>query len=399
MRSLVVDVRRYGFSLAVMHSSKREGCKPKILFVLPADVIGGAETWIFNVLRTLDSVGPVLLTQKAMAEVCTGLEMPVYWFDDYGCRSPYEYLIGNALAYARAIRRVIDQESPDVTLGLMHNGTAFIIVTMALFRPGCLMVGSILGSLTAYFESVQRMPSLYEKLLMRYGFRRLAGIITPSEGVRRELIDHYWAPPKRVKTIYNGFDLEDIRNKACESLPTLAKNCPWIVSSCRLSLEKDFDTLLEAFRIIRQQHRAKLIILGDGSLREAIINKSVMLGIREDLILLGFQSNPFPYVAQADIFVLSSFFEGFGNVIIEAMALGIPVVSSDCPYGPGEIIQDGVNGFLVPVRSPETMARQCKLLLENSRLRMKIITQSLQRAEDFKLKTKVLEFENYLQAL
>lgn len=359
-------------------------------------MIGGAEIWGLNLLRALTAFDPVILTQAQIGETYSSLAIAVHHFDDYGCCQAHLYSARNIYSYARAIKRVASLERPDVIFGVMHNGTLFLAVAATLFRLKGLVMGSILGHLSAYFQDLQRAPSLYEKLLLRHCFRRLNGIITPSEGVRQDLVDHYGAIPDRVRTIYNGFDLKAIRMRATEPLACTKKG-PWIVSSCRLGPEKDFATLLKAFRIVRDRHQAKLVIVGDGPLRQAILTEAEVLGLSDDVILTGFKVNPFPYLAKGDVFILSSFFEGFGNVIVEAMALGIPVIASRCPCGPQEIIQDGDNGFLVPVGDAQEMAQKCLMLIEDSSLRAAVSEGGLQRSADFSLEVKAREFEEYLK--
>ena len=107
------------------------------------------------------------------------------------------------------------------------------------------------------------------------------------------------------------------------------------------------------------------------------------MSLNEDVLLLGFQNNPFQYISKSEVFVLSSFFEGFGNVIVEAMALGVPVISTDCPSGPEEIIEHGINGFLVPVGDYNRMAEYILNILNDNELWNKISLAGLKRAEDF----------------
>ena len=366
--------------------------------MLPADVIGGAEIQVLYLLTNLRAFRLVLLTQAQIADTYKALDIPLYYFDDYACHHPYCYAAGNVLAYARAIKQVVKRTRPDIIFGLMHNGTVFVTLAKLLLRVQGRVIGSVFGHLTGYFKAVGRPPSLYERLLMRLCFACLDGLITNSRGVRVDLVEHYGALPERTHAVYNGFDLTAIQTKAQASL-SLEKDCPWLVTACRLGQEKDFDTLLKAFSLIRQHHRIKLVIVGDGPRRQEIVAKGMQLGIAEDMILPGFQHNPFPWIAQAEIFVLSSFYEGFGNVIVEAMALGVPVIACDCPCGPGEIIRDGESGFLLPVGDAEAMAERCTLLLEDALLRQTIAANGLLRSGDFALEKMTRAYEDYFNAM
>jgi glycosyltransferase involved in cell wall biosynthesis len=226
----------------------------------------------------------------------------------------------------------------------------------------------------------------------------LGGIVTPSKGVKLDLIENFHAPPSRITTIQNGFNLESNMVRVMESV-AVPKDCPWVVSACRLSAEKDFDTLLRAFRKVRNVCRAKLLIVGDGALRDDIVALGRELELGDDLLLLGHKSNPFPYMAMADVFVLSSHHEGFGNVIVEAMSVGTPVVATDCPFGPREIIVDGENGFLVPVKDAGLMAKRCLLLIQDSELRGSMGHHAKSRSRDFSMERMGMQFEDYLDCL
>ncbi len=379
--------------------SRNESGPLKILFVLPANVMGGAEIWAFNLLSAMRNFRPVLLVQANIGDAYAPLGIKVYHFEEYGCHSPYLYSPANLLSYARAIRSVAQHEKPGVIFGLMHNGSVFVATAaLSIWSRKTLVLGSILGSVSAYFVSIGQSPNLYERLVLRLSFWRLGGIVTPSKGVRLDLIENFHVPPRRIATIQNGFNLESNVVRAMESV-AIPKDCAWVVSACRLSAEKDFDTLLRAFRKVRNECRAKLLIVGDGALRDDIVALGWELGLGDDLLLLGHKCNPFPYMAMADVFVLSSHHEGFGNVIVEAMSVGTPVVATDCPFGPREIIVDGKNGFLVPVKDAGLMAKRCLLLIQDSDLRKSMGHLAKSCSRDFSMELMGRQFEDYLDCL
>jgi glycosyltransferase involved in cell wall biosynthesis len=125
----------------------------------------------------------------------------------------------------------------------------------------------------------------------------------------------------------------------------------------RLARQKDFRTLIRAFARVHAERHYRLVILGEGNDRAPLEALAVKLGLKDDIDLPGFVTNPFAYMSKAALFVLSSAWEGFGNVLAEAMALGVPVVSTDCPSGPREILQDGRYGPLVPVGDACALAK------------------------------------------
>ena len=156
-----------------------------------------------------------------------------------------------------------------------------------------------------------------------------------------------------------------------------------LVACGRLAAQKDYPSLLRAFKLILNERSATLRILGTGELRSRLDELSTELGIQEHVVFLGFESNPYKYFVSADIFVMSSIFEGFGNVVVEAMMCGTPVVVTDCPFGPGEILESGKVGELVPVGKPEVLAEKVLKLASNPELMARRTGLGKLRAEDF----------------
>lgn len=144
-----------------------------------------------------------------------------------------------------------------------------------------------------------------------------------------------------------------------------AKTLPVIVSAGRFSPQKDFDTLVRAFALARRQVPSRLIILGEGELRGALVSRARELGVEEFVSLPGFVENSYQYVARADLFVLSSLYEGMPNALIEAVSLDVPAVSTDCLSGPREILLDGRGGVLTPVGDAEALAQAIVNVLRN----------------------------------
>jgi glycosyltransferase involved in cell wall biosynthesis len=191
-------------------------------------------------------------------------------------------------------------------------------------------------------------------------------VIAVSDDVRNALAGLSGLPPKSIVTIHNpvvGPDLAEQARAPCDH-PWLAPGeLPVILGAGRLVEQKDFATLIRAFARLRRRRRARLMILGTGkndiateSARTALLRLAASYGVSADIALPGFKSNPFAFMARAAVFVLSSRYEGFGNVLVEALACGCPVVSTDCPGGPREILEGGRFGELVPVGDESAMA-------------------------------------------
>ncbi|MDB5530998.1 MAG: glycosyltransferase [Devosia sp.] len=158
-----------------------------------------------------------------------------------------------------------------------------------------------------------------------------------------------------------------------------AANIPIIITAGRLAPVKDHRTLIEAFALLRRDMPAKLVILGDGPLRGELTALVAERGLEADVLLPGFVADIRPSLSAADLFVLTSTSEGFGNVIVEAMAVGLPVVSTDCPHGPREILENGALGELAPVGDAGAIAAAMSRMLANPTSANRLQT----RAADF----------------
>ena len=183
-------------------------------------------------------------------------------------------------------------------------------------------------------------------------------VITVSEGLRRSLIAKTAASEHRVKTIYNPAPSLRFYGHHGENSNLIEDfSGHTIVSAGRLAPEKDFHTLIRAMPLVEEQSGpCRLIILGEGPLRSSLLESAASLGISKRVMLPGFTRRPYDYFFGADVFALTSTHEGFGNVLIEAMACGLPVVSTDCPSGPREILDHGRYGELVRVHDHKNLA-------------------------------------------
>lgn len=196
--------------------------------------------------------------------------------------------------------------------------------------------------------------------LMRWFYPWARQIVTVSQGVAEDLPRVTGLDPARIRTIYNPVIVPDLDEKANAPFahPWFAPGEPPVLLAVgRLVPQKDFSTLIRAFARLRQTRAARLIVLGEGAERSALETLIRELNLEEDVSLPGFILNPYPYMARASAFVLSSRWEGLGIVLIEAMYLGTPVVATDCPHGPREILHDGKYGQLVPVGDEEALAK------------------------------------------
>lgn len=195
--------------------------------------------------------------------------------------------------------------------------------------------------------------------LVRRFYPEADAIAAVSRGVAQDLAQTTRLPEELITLIYNPVDAEAIARAGEMPVehPWLTdRSRPLVLGVGRLHRQKDFPTLIRAFAIARKQRDLQLAILGEGSERKMLETLCHQLGVQDDVLMPGFVDNPFAWMSRASLFVLSSAWEGFALVLAEALASGCPVISTDCPSGPREILQDGTYGSLVPIGNPEAMA-------------------------------------------
>jgi len=196
--------------------------------------------------------------------------------------------------------------------------------------------------------------------LMRRYFPLADLVVVPSRGVGDDVMAITGLPRSRIAIVHNPVfrpEIIALSKQALDHAWFRDGGVPVLVAAGKLKPQKDFATLLGAFAQLREKRALRLVILGEGSERGVLEQLVQSLGIAADVDMPGYVENPYPYFRQAAVFVLSSAWEGLPNVLIEAMACGCPVVATDCPSGPGEILDHGRIGKLVPVGDVSAMAR------------------------------------------
>ena len=257
--------------------------------------------------------------------------------------------------------RHLRQARPAALLANMWPLTFLAVLARKLARVECRIVAVEHTTWSATPLLASRRTALAFRASMKWLHPRAAALLAVSQGAADDLEHFVDLPPRSVQPQYNPI-------VACTSRqPPVAppgRETAWWHGSHRkllavgtLKAVKDFPTLLRAFARLRQQVDARLLILGEGEERPALQALVHELGLEHAVELPGFVVDTAPYYARADLFVLSSTHEGFGNVIAEALDHGVPVVSTDCPSGPREILQDGKYGTLVPVGDVGALAQ------------------------------------------
>lgn len=267
---------------------------------------------------------------------------------------------GGARAWRAAIAQYVHTRFPDVLLAMME-GAGVLSVQAARGRDLPVYVVSHI-----HFSRHCRHASRWKErwlmpLAARWYLPRAAGVIGVSRGVSEDIRHTAGLKRDKVHTIYNPILTDEFYRKASEPLdhPWLVSERDWltVVTVGRLTEQKDHGTLLRAISEVNRQQPVRLVVLGQGDRRKELEGLVEELGIGQIVEFAGFDPNPYRYIAAADVFALSSRWEGFGNVLVEALACGVSVVSTDCPSGPSEVLGNGEYGELVPVADSSALAR------------------------------------------
>lgn len=230
-----------------------------------------------------------------------------------------------------------------------------------------------------------------EPILARWFYPWSDKIIAISSECKEDLVKKVGLSDNKIRVIYNPVVTEDLKEKSEYSVDHEwfeTSDVPVILGVGRLEVQKDFKTLIRSFYKLLDSYRARLVILGEGSERAELEELAYSLGISDCVQLPGFVDNPFKYMARADVFVLSSAWEGLGNVLIEAMATGCPVVSTDCRSGPREILADGQYGPLVPVGNEQKLADAIARRINQPRCSEEL----RERAEEFTVSNAAVQY-------
>jgi glycosyltransferase involved in cell wall biosynthesis len=362
--------------------------KCRIAFYLPSLRGGGAERVMLTLANAFASRGfeVDLVLAEATGEYMSEISPDVRLVDLRSSR---------VMTSLPALVRYLRRERPRVLLSAMSHANVVAVWARALAGKSIRVVVS------QHNNHSQSIKLLYTKVrerittwMMRPSYVRADAVIAVSKGVGDDLARGICYPVERIKVVHNPVDLTRIRQQAKEHIDHpwfLPHEPPVIMSAGRLAPEKDFVTLLRSFSKLRKTHAARLVILGEGVLRAELQDLACELGIEADVSMPGFVGNPFAYMARARSFVLSSRTEGLPTVLIEALACGCSVVSTDCPSGPVEILEDGKWGRLVPVGDMEALAHAMAATLDETGRR-----DAMTRASDFDLDTVI---DDYLHVL
>lgn len=348
----------------------------KILSIIPSVEYGGAE----RVLATLNnewskdnSVKLIIFHNNTLAyDMCCDIE-------NINC-PPIDGVMGtifNIIKRTILVCKIIRIYQPDMIISFLEPANIISVIS-----------AYITNTVEKLTISIRNNPDHYSKLnkgVIKHIYPRIKRIVVVSNGIKNRLVESYNFNPQSIKVIFNPIDVGAISKKShTKPLNTHFKN-PYILGVGRLVAQKQFEKLIIAYSMIKERN-FDLLIIGDGPHREKLYDLIVNLNLKKSVKLMGNIANPFYYMSNAELFVLSSKYEGWPNVIIEAFACNCPVVSFDCPYGPGEIINNEDNGILVPTDDIKILSNSIYSVINNNDLRTKIKKGGKKSIEPFGIK-------------
>jgi glycosyltransferase involved in cell wall biosynthesis len=336
----------------------------RIALFVPSLRGGGAEKAMVNLARGFAERGLKVDLVLAKAEGPYLSQVPLeVRVVDLGARRVLYSLPG--------LVRYLRRERPQAMLSALNYANIVAIWAKLLARVQTRLVVSERNTLSLSTQNASSVRVKLLPLLIKIFYPYADAVVVVSHGVAEDLITMTGLPVEKVKVIYNPVITPELFARAEEPL-----DHPWfrpgeppvILGVGRLTKQKDFPTLIRAFALVRKECRARLMILGEGEDRPKIEALVRELGLEEDVALPGFVDNPYKYMKRAAVFVLSSQWEGLPTVLIEALALGTPVISTDCPGGSAEILENGRWGQLVPVGNIRALAGAILAAIEDKGL-------------------------------
>lgn len=363
------------------------GKKLKLVFVIDTLEGGGAQRFIVNLLKYInkDKFSIDLITVRKKGEFLKLLAGDIRVIDLKSSKAKY--------ALPKLVWH-LGKLKPDLVFSTLTYINELVYYSLKfLHKPPFLVTRC------ANYESLNlKSESWLTGKLMKAAYNGSAAVVSLTCAMREDLIENFSIDEHRITVIPNMVDIEDIKKLAAypvenESVKKIEYE-PLLISVGSLTEQKGLKILLESFSKIRKTKKSKLLILGKGKQLKELMVIVKDRGLIDDVLFMGFESNPYNYIARADLFILTSFWEGFPNTLIEAMACGTPVISTDCNSGPSEIITPGLNGILVPVGDPEALTASIDKVLADSKFRESLIENGYERVRKYSYEKIVPEYEN-----
>jgi len=362
--------------------------KFKILFILGSLSGGGAQRVILNIIRYINKERfiPYLSLFNFEGDFIGYLPDDIIIYDLKTKRARYSFY---------RLAKLINIVKPDIVFSSLPYVDEIVCAALKLSKYSPKTIFRSSNFITKSLKQEQKAV----RLLAPWSYRSSDKIIASTKAMKKDFQGFLKIPSDKIKVIPNPIDLKMINSlsneciKECNFFDITLQNLPIIISVGSLEDQKGYTYLIKAFSLVLRDIPAKLVILGKGKKQKELNGLAKDLKIINNIYFPGFVNNPFKYIKESDIFVLSSLWEGFPNAIIEAMACGTPVVSTNCPSGPDEIITPGFDGLLVPPADAEALAEEILRILNDRKLASKLSKNARDRVKDFDAKKIVIEYE------
>lgn len=397
----------------------------KLYFLINSLAGGGAEKVAIRLSEYLPISAFILLERDVKYKT----DKPVFFLSNHSTKTNPIIKTLNIPIYAYKLSDFIEKNSLVVSFLERAN---FVNVISKLFKKHRAIISVRMDQQTGHV-GLRKL----NKLLVKSLYPKADVVVAVSHGVRQSLIN-LGVEKEKVKVIYNPYPIDEIKQLEEEPLGAYEQifKHPALITAGRLTKQKGQWYLLRIFKALKEKHKdLKLVILGEGELKDYLVKLSEELGLktyvwdrdklseRFDVYFLGFQKNPFKFMARSTLFVFPSLWEGFPNALVEAMACGVPIISSDCRSGPREILAPDIDfnyqtqkpefaeyGILMPVFEVKNKSAEEPLeergimwvktidkLLEDESLRKNYSEKAKQRAEDFRIEKIVEEWNEVLR--
>jgi glycosyltransferase involved in cell wall biosynthesis len=325
----------------------------KIAIFIQSLDIGGAERMALNLVNGLIQRGVQvdLLLANNTGELLSEVSHQVNIIDLKGKRVLFSLF---------ALVRYLRLQRPDLLYGIQTHASLIAIWAAGLAHIHTPLVISQHTTMSVSLAANPSFRNTMIKQLGRWFFPYADAAICTSQGVADDFVETIGMPRQKTHVVYNPVVSPGLEYAAHQSISHawFVPGGPAVILAVgRLTAAKDYPTLIRAFSMVYQKQPVRLLILGEGKERAQLESLVRQLGLNETVQMPGFVKNPLAYMARARLLVLSSRWEGFGNVLVEALACGTPVVSTDCKSGPREILENGRFGRLVAAKDPDALAK------------------------------------------
>ena len=362
----------------------------KILIYLPDLKGGGAEKVYTNLANSWNQEGleVIILLNKKEGEFLNKINQNIKIIDLKAQRIRRAFFL---------LPRVIKKEKPDIVLTAMWPLTSIAIIVAKLFRLKTKLVISDHVNLTMSIKKETNINFFIFKLILKFSYKFADGIICVSEGVKKNIINISGLQKDKITVINNPVLTDDLKNLAQKYKNHKKPKTITLLSVGTLKEQKNHELLIRAFSLIENKKDIKLTILGDGPKKNDLINLITEKKQTNRIQIKSFDLNIEKHYLNSHIFVLSSDWEGFGNVLVEAMHYGLDVISTNCNYGPSEILQNGKYGKLVKTGDINELREAINQCIKN--YSSNFINHNHQRSLDFLVSKISKKYISYFQTL